>query len=379
MTQGTNRRAFLGSALAAAGLSPIAQAIGNNAPGALPTLALPAPGVAKLNANENPVGPSPAARAAIAESATYGAYYVSQNVKRLKAMIAERHGLTTEHVALSSGSSGVLTYLAVAASREGHILGPDLFWDTTCKAAERQGAVIERLPKSPDLTIDLDAMLAQVNGQTALVHVTNPNNPTGLMLDAERLRKFCRAATKKTMVLVDEAYNELTDDPDGNTMVDLVREGHAVAVARTFSKIFGLAGMRVGYIMSTPEIIEKLSVFSLGDYALNQAGVAAAIASYTDEAFMAESKQKIFEARGMVEAGLKANGLEYLPSQTNFVFANLGSLDAEKFRAEMAARSVLIRGIYRDYTHHSRVSMGNLPDVAQYVENIPKVLDALSA
>lgn len=379
MPGGPNRREFLGGALAASGLSPMAGALAADAGDALSSLALPPPGVAKLDANENPVGPSPAARAAIADAAGYGAYYVSENVKRLKAMIAERHGLTPAHVALSAGSSGVLTYLAVAASREGQILGPDLFWDTTCKAAERQGAVLARLPKAADLSIDLDAMLARIDDDTALVHVTNPNNPTGLMLDAERLRTFCRAASRRTMVLVDEAYNELTDDPDGNSMVDLVRSGHQVAVARTFSKIYGLAGLRIGYMMSTPEIIEKLSVFSLGDYALNQAGVAAALASYADETFLNHSRARIVEARQMVEAGLKANGLACLPSQTNFVFADLGALDAEQFRREMAARGVLIRGIYRDYTHYSRVSMGLPAAVGLYVENLPRVLEALNA
>lgn len=359
----------------------MAQPVSSNAEestDSLAALALPAPGVAKLNENENPVGPSPAAKRAIEESASYGSRYIGKNFARLKAMIAERHGLTTDHVSLSAGSSGVLTQLTVAASRDGHILIPELFWDTTCKAAERQGATLVRVPMTPDLQIDIDAMLTRINDETGLVQVTNPNNPTGLLLKPARLRQFCISASQKTIVLVDEAYNEITEDPDGNSMVDLVRDGHSVAISRTFSKIYGLAGMRIGYMISTPEIIEKQEQYDIANYVMNQAGISAALACYEDENFVQRSRQEILEARLIVEDGLKANGLDYIPSHTNFIFVNLGTLNAEKFRVAMKERGVLISGIYRDYTHNSRVSMGELSDVAKYVENLPKVLDALN-
>ena len=128
--------------------------------------------------------------------------------------------------------------------------------------------------------------------------------------------KFFRKSTKKTIVLIDEAYNELTDDPDANTMIPLIKEGYNVVVARTFSKIYGLAGMRVGYLIADPEMIEKISSFGLGDYSLNQAGVAAAIASYNDEKFLKYSKEKIVEARDMLQDAVKENGLKPLPTST---------------------------------------------------------------
>ena len=116
----------------------------------------------------------------------------------------------------------------------------------------------------------------------------------------------------------------------------------------------------------------------MGDYGLNQAGVAGAIASYSDEAFIAFSKAKILEGREMVAAALKENGLSALPSQTNFMFVDLGTGDAEKFREAMASRNVLIRGIYRDYTNWSRVSMGKIEDVKMYVDALPYALEAIS-
>ncbi|MEM6604624.1 MAG: histidinol-phosphate transaminase, partial [Pseudomonadota bacterium] len=264
---------------------------------------------------------------------------------------------------------------ALAAGQKGNILGPDLFWDTTSRSVEAQGiAELKRLPKHAGLEIDLDAMYAAIDDDIALVQVVNPNNPTGLLTDPVALKAFTVKAAKKATVLVDEAYNEVTDAPDSNTMVSLVKEGHDVIVARTFSKIYGLAGMRIGYIIAAPEKIEEIGKFGIGWYGLNQAGLAAAVASYEDEEFMNASRAKIREGREMVYSALKENGLSGLPSQTNFIFADLGSINAEEFRAAMAKENVLIRGIYRDYTNWSRVSMGRIEHVQMYVDALPKVL-----
>ncbi|GAB5412449.1 MAG: pyridoxal phosphate-dependent aminotransferase [Congregibacter sp.] len=335
----------------------------------------PPPGVAKLNANENPYGPSKAALAAIQEASASGAYYVRESAMALRAMIAERHGIEPEYVALSSGSSGALVACALAAGQKGNILGPDLFWDTTSKSVEQQGiAEIVRMPKTADMDIDLDAMYAAIDDSIGMVQIVNPNNPTGILMDPAKVRAFSVKAAKKATVLIDEAYNEVTDAPESNTMVDLVKEGHDVIIARTFSKIYGLAGMRVGYIIAAPEKIEAMSSYGIGWYGLNQAGLAAAIACYEDEAFMNASRSKIREGREMVYAALKENGLKGLPSQTNFVFVDLGDINAQSFREAMEKEKVLIRGIYRDYTNMSRVSMGRLEHVQMYVDALPKVL-----
>jgi histidinol-phosphate aminotransferase len=383
MTADFNRRQFLFGAAGAASALAVAAAVKPGAAFADSSPAMtrlkpmygPAPGVAKLDANENPYGPSKAALAAIQEASASGAYYVEESALALRAMIAERHGLEPEYVSLSSGSSGALVATAIAAAQSGNILGPDLFWDTTSKSVEEQGiASIKRLPKDPGLEIDLEAMYAAIDDSISMVQVVNPNNPTGRLSDPVALRAFCIKASKKATVLVDEAYNELTEMPDENTMVSLVKEGHDVIIARTFSKIYGLAGLRVGYIIAAPEKIEQIGRYGLGWYGLNQAGLAAAIASYEDPVFMDASRAKIREGREMIVSALKENGIASLPSQTNFVFADLGSINAEAFRAEMAKEKVLIRGIYRDYTHWSRVSTGRLEHVQMYVDALPRVL-----
>ncbi|MEE4661957.1 MAG: histidinol-phosphate transaminase [Halieaceae bacterium] len=370
-----SRRAFIGASTATLGAAALSPRLGL----AASDLYGPAPGIAKLNANENPYGPSPNAVAAMKQAVTRGAYYADKSVKRLQDMLSEHFALPVSQITLSSGSSGALADLARAKLPQGKILGPDLFWDTTTRLALRQGGALVRTPKTADLGIDLDALYAAITDDVALVQICNPNNPTGMLLDAEELRAFCKKASQKCTVLIDEAYNEITDDPQGNSMVGLIREGYDVVVARTFSKVYGLAGLRVGYVMATPETTAALRNYGLGNYMLNQAGVAAAVASFDDTGFVAFSRARIHEAREMIVDAAQRNGLSTAPSQTSFVYVNLGDLNAEAFRREMAKRNVLIRGIYQDYTAWSRVSAGKLKDVAMYVDAMPQVLDALRA
>jgi histidinol-phosphate aminotransferase len=385
MTTNISRRLFLGGTAATSLLGVSASLFSPlGVPEAMaseqkPMFFGPTPGYAKLNANENPYGPSPAALKAITQAATQGgAYYAYNAAMTLMKMIGEYHGLTMKNVSLSSGSSPILSYAALAAANKGVILGPDLFWDTTSRAPEKQGmAEIRRVPNTKDLDLDLDAMYAAITDDVAMVHVTNPNNPTGKIVDPNKLKEFCIKASKKTLVLVDEAYNELTDDPPKHSMVPLVKAGHNVIVARTFSKIYGLAGMRVGYMIGSEENTEWINRYGMGGYTINQAGLAAAIASYNDESFMQFSKDKIAEAKGIILDAVKANGLSALPSSTNFLFVNLGDGDANIFQKAMAEEKVLIRGQYRDYKPWSRVSTGKIEDVKRYAEAMPKALEAM--
>jgi histidinol-phosphate aminotransferase len=341
----------------------------------------PAPGVAKLDANENPYGPSPAAIRAMAEACSMGAYYAGgcPMPARLKDMISERFAIPAAQVSLSSGSSGVLTYFALAKAREGKILGPDLFWDTTTKGALRQGGEMIRTARTADLGVDLDALYDAITPGVSMVQICNPNNPTGMIVDPAALRAFCIRASKQCTVLIDEAYNEITDDPAANSMAPLIAEGHDVVVARTFSKIYGLAGMRVGYMLASEENTARIARFGMGDYALNQPGVAAAVASFDDGGFVDFSRERILEARALITSAAQANGLSVAPSQTSFVYVNLGPLNADDFKAEMARQNVLIRGVYQDYSGWSRVSCGRLEHVQQYAAALPRALEALKA
>ncbi len=161
-------------------------------------------------------------------------------------------------------------------------------------------------------------------------------------------------------------------------MVKLIKEGHNIAISRTFSKIYGMAGQRVGYIIAHPEIIRTINRNGTGEYSTAMAGVSGAIACYDDEEFLNYSKSKINEAKEMVIEVASSNGLETLPSQTNFIYVNLGNINADTFRDEMRKQNIIIAGKYGKHTNWSRVSMGKIEDVQRYVEAFPMVLDRLS-
>lgn len=333
----------------------------------------PAAGIAKLSQNENPYGPAPSAIKAIYDLARTGCYYAADANGRLTDMIAERFSLTPDQVVVSSGSAEILSGLAMYFGSKGTIVVPELFFEPTVAYAERKGAKVIRVPLAADMSIDLDAMAAAVTPETTLVQITNPNNPTGMVLDGDTLRRFVKAVGPRATILIDEAYMEMTDKPEYSSVVDLVKAGENVIVTRTFSKIYGMAGLRVGYALGSPEVMKQGHGY-LMSYFNNTAGLAAGIASYNDTAFLSYSKRLVIEAREMILDAVKSNGLSCLPSQTNFVYVKVP--DADAMSKAMAAKGILVRGAYGKWKQWSRVSTGKIEDVKRYVAALPAAVKA---
>ena len=338
----------------------------------------PERGIARLNWNENPYGPSKKALQAIIESSYESAYYPDHLVNRLKDMIAEKHELTQNHITISAGSTQALTVLSQIQSRKNPIISSELTWDIPLLIARSSGGKIIRVENGHDLEINLQKMQNLHDENISMVHICNPNNPTGTIIDPEKLSNALRIMSKTVLVLVDEAYNEVTDNPEANTMIKLIKEGHNIAISRTFSKIYGMAGQRVGYIIAKPEIIRTINRKGTGEFSTAMAGVSGAIACYNDEEFLKFSKSKINEAKEMIIEVAKSNGLETLPSQTNFIYVNLGNINADTFRDEMRKQNIIIAGKYGKHTNWSRVSMGKIEDIQRYVDAFPAVLDHLT-
>ncbi|MDX1499310.1 MAG: histidinol-phosphate transaminase [Woeseiaceae bacterium] len=320
----------------------------------------PPAGMIALRYNENPYGPSPAALEAAERAAALGAYYADDLQQPLLETIAARQGVALENMVLCSGSNEGLQAAFVAWGRQGRIVVPGLTYSDHYAYATRMGAELVRVPLKADLTIDLEAMAAAVGDDVSLVYICNPNNPTGHTLDGDRLRDFCRDVGKRAVVLIDEAYNEITDRPEYTSMVDLVRAGENVIVMRTFSKIFGMAGLRVGYGIARPDLAQTIDRHVMAWP--NGVGMAAAQASYTDDEFIRFSRAKILEGRKIVVDAFREHGIEALPSQTNFVLADIGRNGAA-FQDRMAERGILIRGRFSPIPNHIRVSMGRIEDL----------------
>lgn len=334
----------------------------------------PKPGIAWLTYNENPYGPSPRAIQAMAEAASKGCYYADDATDRLRAMVARRFGLSPDHVAMGNGSTEVLSAAALEWGRSGPIVCPELFFTDPLQVAQRHGARIVRVPLRADMNVDLDAMgAAAAANKASMVYLCNPNNPTAMLVDPATLRAFSARLPENVTLLVDEAYNELTDRPRENSVVDLVRNGRNVIVTRTFSKIYGLAGLRIGYALSTPGNVERING-NIMTIDLSSSALAAAVASLNDEAFMAFSKNRILDGRAMILDATKRAGLEVLPSQANFVFVRVP--DADALKARMADRGIIIRGAYGKWREWSRVSTGKIEDVRRYAAELPAALKA---
>ncbi len=374
----TNRRNFLAGASLATGLSavPLTSTAARGATTAPEPDFGPMNGQALLSRNENPYGPSPSAIKAISENAKMGCYYTDRGLMRLHEMIAERHNVPVEKVVVGSGSTEILCAIALAWGREGPILCPDLFWDTTVKYGERQGVQSIRVPLTSDMSVDLAGLEAGLTDEVSLIQICNPNNPTGMLIASADLRAFAAKTVSKATLLVDEAYNELTDAPDDNTMIDLVRGDEDVIVCRTFSKIYGMAGLRVGYAITSEENALRIRSHMMS-FGGNLGGVAAAIGCYNDFAFLEKSRAMVLEGREMIMDAVKTAGLTALPSQTNFVYVEVP--DANAVQAAMKERGISIRGAYGNWTQYSRVSTGMLADVERYAKALPEVIGTLKA
>jgi histidinol-phosphate aminotransferase len=299
-------------------------------------------GPVRLFANENPFGPSDAARRAIADAVVDANRYVNQggDLARLKSLIAAREGLTPEHVVVGAGSSEILCQAAIAFGLGGgELIAADPTFNLLPRYAEGVGAKVHRVPLDERFEHDLAEMNRRTTQSIGLVYVCNPNNPTGTLVPPERLRAFCEDVSRRAVVFVDEAYVEYMDAPARVTTVDLVRKGQNVIVLRTFSKIYGLAGMRIGYALAHPDLASRLSKFAYS--VVNTLGVRAAIASLEDSEFVASSRRANVEARAATYRALDEAGAKYVPSHANFVYFRAG----EKNRglpAALAGRGLLL-------------------------------------
>ncbi len=359
-----NRRQWLKTgALAAAGA-----AVGRD----LPALARRAPaarrafdGPIRLHSNENPFGPSEAARQAMQAAFDDGCRYPGSFYGALEALIAEREGLTAEHVVLGGGSHEVLRMAGMAYGLGGsEVLTAYPTYEGMENYAASVGAYVHRVPLDDAFLVDLDAMDLRATQAVKLVFLCNPNNPTGTVLPGNRVQAFCEEVSHRAVVLVDEAYHEYVEDPAYHSMIGLVRAGHNVIVSRTFSKIHGLAGLRVGYGLARPDIAGRLRQFRSGS-SVNVLGLRAAEASYRDPDFVAFSRGKNAEARAFVTRVLEEMGHRCLASQTNFVFFHL-QRDVRAFAEQMKQRGILVGRPFPPYLDWCRLSLGTMAEVQAF-------------
>ncbi len=254
---------------------------------------------------------------------------------------------------------------------KGELLSPSLTFETINRYAKTMKSNVKRIPMNDDVGIDLNRMNENVTRKTKMVYLCNPNNPTGSLMNTDDLESFCSQVSKKSIVFVDEAYHEYVTDSNYRSMIDLVKSSKDVIISRTASKVHGLAGLRVGFAISTPEIVKRLESY-LTD-SLNIVGLRAAIASYQDKRFQAYSIDMNNKAKKVVNEYLDTKGIQYLDSQTNFMFIKT-DIDISDFQPAMEKHGVLVGRPFPPFTNWCRLSMAKPEQMQKFNDGFGKVL-----
>ena len=327
----------------------------------------------RLGSNENPYGPSPKAREAIKASILDGNRYPFENSEELKQILATKEGVSPDHILLSAGSCETLALTGMSTGLEGGaVLSAWPTFSLLMTFAEKFNARWDKVNLDQNQVHDLDAMASAVKTDTRIIFVVNPNNPTGTIVDPNKLKNFCLEMSKKAVVYSDEAYLEFLEPAQQTSMVELVRQGHNVIVSRTFSKIYGLAGLRLGYVIGQPDMIRKLAKYQSGTI-LNQAVIAAAKVSLGDEEFMSYTRKMNAAARDYFTAYLDQKKWPHGKSLTNVVLFPAPK-DGKTILEQTQLRGFQIRIWDYQGKEWCRVSIGTLDEMKQFVKAFDEVV-----
>lgn len=344
----TSRRALLrGLGLASVGAAALAAGCTKTEAVAAPAPATPPvdKSMAILGANESPFGPSKKAITAMVEKAALTARYADGEGEELKKQIAAIEGVAPEQVFLANGSAPILHAFGemIAKKGSGQLVTSEATYEGVPRAVKAYEAELITAKLTPDFKIDLDAMASLITKKTTATYVCNPNNPTGNMVDPVKLKAFAIEASKQAPCFIDEAYLHLCDDYDANVMTGLVRDGHNVVICRTFSKIYGMAGQRLGYGIALPELAQQMG-WTTRMGGINHAGIVAAMASIDDKDFVPTMRPKFKAGRERLYNVAKELGRPIAADpQASFVFFDVGMPHAE-FSEKMKAEGVKVVG-----------------------------------
>jgi histidinol-phosphate aminotransferase len=335
--------------------------------------------VVRLSANENPHGPSPAALDAMREAFALAWRYPDEHVDALVADLASAHGVAAGQVLLGDGSSEILKLCAAAATGPGRaVVVADPTFEAVLHFAQTAGAKELKVPLTPDFRHDLPKMLASASGLAnvapGLFYVCNPNNPTGSITPKQEMRAFLARVPGDSLVLVDEAYFHYAESGDYESVVPLIAEHPNLIVARTFSKIYGLAGLRCGYAVARAELIERLRAQQPWD-SVNIMALAAARASLHDAGHVESGRRANREVKALVCGELDRLGFRYIPSQANFLMIDLRR-QVKPVVASLHQRRVDVGRVFPALPNHLRVTLGTAEQMQSFLAAFRQVAAA---
>lgn len=381
MAEGTlSRRRFaqtVGAALGAAVIAPeFSSPLAAMIPARLPD------GTAgdwvELNANENPYGPGPKAREAITQCEPVASRYPDALEGRVITAIAKLHHVDPANVLLGCGSGEILRVADLAFLRsDKKVVAAEPTFEAVLSFARMMHAEGIKVPETADHRHDLKAMAAACGSSAGLVYVCNPNNPTGTVVSKQDMGEFFQRVPKNTMILVDEAYHHFVDDPRYASAFEWMGKVPNLIIARTFSKVYGMAGMRLGYAVGSAENIRAMGEHSLPNRA-NTAVLSAAIASLEDQAHVADQKAKLNGTKKWLYKELEKDGRKYIPSEANFVMVDVSG-DVQPLIRKFQDKHILVGRKFPSLGNWMRISIGTPKEMETFVAALREIVPVKSA
>jgi histidinol-phosphate aminotransferase len=329
-------------------------------------------GIVRLSANENPYGPSPKAFQAITDSFDLACRYPDEHNNLLIDRLAKLNGVNHDQILLGDGSGEILKLCAetFTGSQNGNLVAADPTFEAILNNATANRAEVVKVPLTSTYAHDLPKMLSSAKG--GLIYVCNPNNPTASITPKEELRDFIAKTPPRTMILVDEAYFHYADSPSYDSVIALVKDHPNLIVSRTFSKIYGMEGLRCGYCVAQKETIDRLRGNQMWD-SVNCMALAAAIASLDDPDHVPNGQRLNHEAKTFVTSELVKMGYEQIPSQANFIMFDCKRPVAPLIQA-MKEHKVHVGRLFPAFPNHMRLTIGKKTEMESFVSAFKQVM-----
>jgi histidinol-phosphate aminotransferase len=328
--------------------------------------------IVKLASNENPLGPSPAARAAIVASATSAALYPDFDTFALRNALSHHLGVSPDRILPGEGSSDHIVLVARAVLEPGKSALISQYSFAAYQGAVASVGARSIVVPARDFAVDLERLLAAIDPTVAVIYLATINNPTGTRLETTALESFLARVPERIVVVLDEAYREYLDPADRGDTAHFPEARPNVVVLRTFSKIHGLAGLRVGYAIADPRMIGVLRRLQL-PFSVSALAEAAAVAALGDEDFPVQARKLNTSERARVQAALAARNIEYIRSHGNFILLRVGNGRAV-FQA-LQRRGVIVRPVDNyQLTQWIRVSVGLPHENERFLETLSEVM-----
>jgi histidinol-phosphate aminotransferase len=336
------------------------------------------PGAIRLNFNENPYGPSPKARAALADCGPISNRYPDQAYRDVITALAQKHKVNPANIILGCGSTEILRAAddAFLDPTRNVVAGAPTF-EAVLDYARVLNSNAVQIPLTSDHRHDLPKMAAACTSKTGVAYICNPNNPTGTIVTRDEFAAFLQAVPPTTLIIVDEAYCDFADDPRYTSAVGFIATNPNVIVARTFSKIYGMAGMRLGYAIGAKESIARLAAQLLQDNG-NAAILQAALASLADEEHVASCRAQLNATRQWLCAELSKDSRPFIPSQANFVMLDMGT-DVNPIIEQFRARNTIVGRRFAAMPNFLRVTIGTQAETESFLAALREISPAKPA